>query len=84
VALSDRCCVCRSDSIAAVLVASLTSDAALRKSFELVATQRLAQPDLEQPRRFIGTRATVGSIDGVGRFHEPRTLLPFHLGWRCE
>ena len=33
--------------IAEVLVASLTSDAALRKSFELVATQGPAQQDLE-------------------------------------
>jgi uncharacterized protein YbjT (DUF2867 family) len=33
--------------IAEVLVASLTSDGALRKSFELVATQGDAQPDLD-------------------------------------
>jgi uncharacterized protein YbjT (DUF2867 family) len=33
--------------LAEVLVASLTSDGALRKSFELVATQGKAQPDLD-------------------------------------
>jgi hypothetical protein len=37
-----------------------------------------------QPRQFIRTRATVGSIDRVDRFHEPRTSRPFDVGWRRQ
>ena len=36
--------------------------------------------EAQQPRQFTETRATVASIDGVERFHEPRTSPPFDVG----
>ena len=37
-----------------------------------------------QHRQFIGTPTTVGSIDGVKRFHEPRTSRPFDVSSRRQ
>jgi uncharacterized protein YbjT (DUF2867 family) len=50
--------------LAEVLVASLTSDGALRKSFELVATQGKAQPDLDAEFARLDGDLT-GALDAV-------------------
>ena len=36
------------------------------------------------PRQFIGTRATVGSIDGVDPFHERRASRAFAADWKRQ
>ena len=43
-------------------------------------TSTLVRFSLKPHRPFIGIQATVGSIDGVEWFHEPRTSRPFGEG----